>query len=746
MFSFSVSVHLDNLFTDERSRCKLYVSSEHQETVGDFLLKIRKIFDIKDSIDLYIEDFESLYYIPPSEDVRILQTNNIIVVKRNCNGEIKSTGTFYKSKIKKRKRTLSIEDKNEDEAKDNTSEVKEKGNKKNRAMNKKKLNNKSQTSTLNLKELVANEKGQNDITLHNQGSLKNSENYHSNGHAENLCNGVTHMKTDQNILQEQLLPCSTASNNTKDCDYGTMAKSGKCTFTERKPIHTLKISTIPKLIQPIKVVDKETPQIDKKIEDANNISDPSHDSTIKILEDDLYRANNKNSLELSQKLTEHSDAYEEGETNVTKIKNSCTSINSIPTSIDSSINYTGIKEETEKCDMNYFTANFVTKRKRKRHRKKKSCVNKQTEDYCESTQLNETPKTSVKLSAPLIHIKFADDYQMNQKDEERCNDFEKQNQQLESSKLEMDTPNKNEREQNTVKSVILNNNDNTLEEKCHIEKPKSGIRILNDIKICDSFVTNSNNEDKTFTNVITNKNNSECPPELLNSNLNHTINCTKNSKFKPKTTPKCNDKSRISTAMQRAINNYFKELNGNGTSKKETLQHSDSSDSSESGSCNDTESNFAENCLKSKNSSTLDKKQLNCTDKCAVETLQDNENFLNKGCALTAAKEVFSPFLISESDILKKTLMNSKPTKDNIVAFKIVVLTENYTPEVSKFIIAKVLDFQAADSIVKFYVLNGGDQLSQPKGKFSLEDTEEMNTKEITCKWEEILEPRLLYS
>ncbi|KRT79378.1 hypothetical protein AMK59_6761, partial [Oryctes borbonicus] len=79
--------------------------------------------------------------------------------------------------------------------------------------------------------------------------------------------------------------------------------------------------------------------------------------------------------------------------------------------------------------------------------------------------------------------------------------------------------------------------------------------------------------------------------------------------------------------------------------------------------------------------------------------------------------------LISEDIILKSPLMRStKPKSRDIIAFKILRLAKDYTPELSKYIIGQVRSFNEENLNIDVNVIDGVDQCKEPDGKFSVEE------------------------
>ncbi|KAJ8927889.1 hypothetical protein NQ314_019633 [Rhamnusium bicolor] len=108
-------------------------------------------------------------------------------------------------------------------------------------------------------------------------------------------------------------------------------------------------------------------------------------------------------------------------------------------------------------------------------------------------------------------------------------------------------------------------------------------------------------------------------------------------------------------------------------------------------------------------------------------------------------------FHIQEAHILKSPSMSKMlPKVGDFIAFKILRITESYTPEISSYIIGKVLQFNSESQQVTCGILSGLDQCDEPKGKLSL-DVEEgvaINKTEHHIRvltWVDLIDPRLLF-
>ncbi|EFA12236.1 coilin [Tribolium castaneum] len=85
-----------------------------------------------------------------------------------------------------------------------------------------------------------------------------------------------------------------------------------------------------------------------------------------------------------------------------------------------------------------------------------------------------------------------------------------------------------------------------------------------------------------------------------------------------------------------------------------------------------------------------------------------------------------------------------EPRIGDVIAFKILRISENYTPEISSWIVGKVVNYKNKE--VTFDITHGQDQCVNPQGKFCLEQEEpEEQSNEFKCLWQNVIEPRCIY-
>ncbi|XP_068086225.1 coilin isoform X2 [Anabrus simplex] len=86
------------------------------------------------------------------------------------------------------------------------------------------------------------------------------------------------------------------------------------------------------------------------------------------------------------------------------------------------------------------------------------------------------------------------------------------------------------------------------------------------------------------------------------------------------------------------------------------------------------------------------------------------------------------------------------PRKNDLIAFKMFRLSQDYTPVLSNHITARVLEYDPGTFTVKLQILKGHEELAQPKGRFSLDDQPEERKSDIMeLNWNEMLDPLLIF-
>ncbi|XP_012269844.2 uncharacterized protein LOC105694072 [Athalia rosae] len=126
-------------------------------------------------------------------------------------------------------------------------------------------------------------------------------------------------------------------------------------------------------------------------------------------------------------------------------------------------------------------------------------------------------------------------------------------------------------------------------------------------------------------------------------------------------------------------------------------------------------------------------------------------------------KKTEEPSLINETTEVKKKecedfftlaskrtypLMGNKARVHDVIAFKMLKLSSDYTPEVSEDIIARTIKVLPDGITYEFQILAGKHEIQSPQGKFDLEEAEETKDTDndiISLSWTQLLEPRLVH-
>ncbi|XP_066262045.1 coilin-like [Euwallacea similis] len=152
---------------------------------------------------------------------------------------------------------------------------------------------------------------------------------------------------------------------------------------------------------------------------------------------------------------------------------------------------------------------------------------------------------------------------------------------------------------------------------------------------------------------------------------------------------------------------------------------------------------------------------LKIDEKSSVSTESEKYNVPTENEKSSIAPQVEAMPIANEKDVLMEdkpiftveNIENSPSMKDrlepkvgDIIAFKILKISENYTPQLSSLIIGKVANY--ASEVVSFKILSGMQEFANPTGKFFIDlDVKAMDV-EPGCKelrWENVVEPKLLF-
>ncbi|XP_003706520.2 uncharacterized protein LOC100877110 [Megachile rotundata] len=101
-----------------------------------------------------------------------------------------------------------------------------------------------------------------------------------------------------------------------------------------------------------------------------------------------------------------------------------------------------------------------------------------------------------------------------------------------------------------------------------------------------------------------------------------------------------------------------------------------------------------------------------------------------------------------DKDISKCSVMTTKPQLKDVIAFKMLKIGSDYTPQISDFVVAEVISYCAETSVYTFKILKGLTEVQVPVGKFTIVEDEEEHVMNdtITVNYAQIIEPRLVFS
>ncbi|XP_046737349.1 uncharacterized protein LOC124406055 [Diprion similis] len=104
-------------------------------------------------------------------------------------------------------------------------------------------------------------------------------------------------------------------------------------------------------------------------------------------------------------------------------------------------------------------------------------------------------------------------------------------------------------------------------------------------------------------------------------------------------------------------------------------------------------------------------------------------------------------FTRAKVDPEKHELMDSKAQRNDIIWFKMLKMGQDYTPQVSQYVTARVTQILPDNSTYVFDIIDGRREIQAPQGKFDIEtdDTENNDSNAIVLNWSQLIEPRLMY-
>ncbi|XP_076755493.1 uncharacterized protein LOC143426161 [Xylocopa sonorina] len=133
-----------------------------------------------------------------------------------------------------------------------------------------------------------------------------------------------------------------------------------------------------------------------------------------------------------------------------------------------------------------------------------------------------------------------------------------------------------------------------------------------------------------------------------------------------------------------------------------------------------------------------------------VENMSDEETHFNASSE-KALKRITTITVSKERKALNKLIedfevMTEKPQLKDTIAFKMLKIGADYTPQVSDFIVGEVISFCSDTSVYTLKISHGISEVQVPVGKFTVTEEEEEVVLDdtITINYAQIMEPRLI--
>ncbi|XP_076279754.1 uncharacterized protein LOC143208805 [Lasioglossum baleicum] len=134
-----------------------------------------------------------------------------------------------------------------------------------------------------------------------------------------------------------------------------------------------------------------------------------------------------------------------------------------------------------------------------------------------------------------------------------------------------------------------------------------------------------------------------------------------------------------------------------------------------------------------------------------LENMSDEETRLNasletKSKGNNLLKKLQERKQLTSKDLEACPILLTKPELKCVIAFKMLKIGSDYTPQVSEFIVAEVVSYCPKSLLYTFKVLHGVSEVQVPVGKFTLiEDEEELTLNDtITINIAQLIEPRIV--
>nr|CAI5864900.1 unnamed protein product [Callosobruchus analis] len=119
----------------------------------------------------------------------------------------------------------------------------------------------------------------------------------------------------------------------------------------------------------------------------------------------------------------------------------------------------------------------------------------------------------------------------------------------------------------------------------------------------------------------------------------------------------------------------------------------------------------------------------------------------NQNCSVAGNNTNDVSYLESYFQMIQKAtpMKNMAPKVGDTIAFKVLKMSESYTPEVSAYIMGKVMEYNPSDGSIKFTITSGLEELKEPNGKLSIAENDDFKQHQHKdYNWAELIEPRLI--
>ncbi|XP_060811708.1 uncharacterized protein LOC132904903 isoform X1 [Bombus pascuorum] len=128
------------------------------------------------------------------------------------------------------------------------------------------------------------------------------------------------------------------------------------------------------------------------------------------------------------------------------------------------------------------------------------------------------------------------------------------------------------------------------------------------------------------------------------------------------------------------------------------------------------------------------------------EVNEVNASPANFSESIASIKELKGSKEFEDIDFETYPVMTTKPKINDVIAFKMLKIGTDFTPQVSNFIVGEVVSYNPEKSLYTYKVLKGLSELQVPVGKFNFveESGEQVINDTIKLNYAQIMKPRLV--